>query len=352
MRKIAGNELQEITTRIFDAIGSPHEESELVSEILVRSNLMGHDSHGVIRIAQYVEDIRNESLIPGSSFEVVQETACTGVVDGNGGWGHVVAHKAMQLAIEKARKNVVGVVIILNSHHVGRLGEYPSMAASQQMIGSAFANSFGGPDMVAPWGGIDSRLAPNPMAWAAPSGWEWPVLVDVTTSALPEGKVRVARYSGQQLPEGCLIDSEGNPTQNPIDLYEGGSLLTLGGAFGHKGYGLNLMVELMGGALSGMGCRGQKLTGRTNQFMHGGNGVLLQAIDIRKFVSIKEFVKSVQEVAAHVKSSRKSHGVDEILFPGEPEYRVQKQRLKEGVPVSDGVWNQICAIAEELKVEV
>ena len=184
---------------------------------------MGHDSHGVIRIVQHLGDIQSKKLFPGAPFEVIHETVSTAVVDGNAGWGQVAAYKAMLLAIEKARQTAVGTVVIRNSQHVGRLGEYPSMAASQQMIGSAFVNSYGGGrDCVVPWGGVDPRLAPNPMAWAAPSGEDWPVMVDLTTSVLPEGKIRVARYSGKELPEGCIVDCERNPTTNPADFYNGG----------------------------------------------------------------------------------------------------------------------------------
>ena len=346
MRKVSANELQEIGTRLFDAAGSPHEESQLVSEILVRSNLMGHDSHGVIRILQYLVDIESKKLFPGAPFEVIHETASTAVVDGNGGWGQVAAYKAMLLTIEKARQSAVGTVVIRNSQHVGRLGEYPAMAASQQMIGSAFVNSYGGGrDCVVPWGGVDPRLAPNPMAWAAPSGEDWPVMVDLTTSVFSEGKIRVARYSGKELPEGCIVDREGNPTTNPADFYNGGALLLLGGVVGHKGFALNLMVELMGGALSGVGCRGQETTGN-------GNGVFFQALNISDFIPVEQFVKSVQELSGHVKSSRKSAGVEEILIPGEPEYRIQQQRLKEGVPLSDSLWDEILAAAKKLGVNL
>ena len=321
MRKVTASELQEIGTRLFDAAGSPHEESQLVSNILVRSNLMGHDSHGVIRIVQYLGDIQSKKLFPGAPFEVIHETVSTAVVDGNAGWGQVAAYKAMLLAIEKARQTAVGTVVIRNSQHVGRLGEYPSMAASQQMIGSAFVNSYGGGrDCVVPWGGVDPRLAPNPMAWAAPSGEDWPVMVDLTTSVLPEGKIRVARYSGKELPEGCIVDCEGNPTTNPADFYNGG-------------------------ALSGMGCRGQETTG-------SGNGVFLQALNISDFIPVEQFVKSVQELSGHVKSSRKSAGVEEILLPGEPEYRIQQQRLEEGVPLSDSLWDEILAAAKKLGVNL
>lgn len=253
----------------------------------------------------------------------------------------------MELAIEKAKRSALGTIVVRGCHHVGRVGEYPTMAAAQQMIGLAFANSYGGDGLVAPWGGLDARLAPNPIAWAAPSGEEWPLVMDMTTSVIPEGKVRLARYYGQCLPEGCVIDAEGNPTTDPVRFYGPplGALLPLGGIAGHKGYALTVMVDLLGGILSGSGVCGQKKAGT-------GNGLFFQAINIADFTPLEEFLSSVKAYALHIKSSRRSPGVDEILLPGEPEYRLYRRRAKEGIPVDDVIWEEILGAARELSVKV
>jgi uncharacterized oxidoreductase len=347
MRKIPAQELERIGIKLLDAAGSPHEESTLVTEMLVRSSLMGHDSHGVLRFVEYVNHMQAGQLKPGGPFEVIQDDPCFAIADGHRSWGLLTARKAMELAMNKARQHGVGTVVIRNATHIGRLGEYPVMAASSAMIGLVMVNSYGSQDMVAPWGGINPRLSANPISWAAPTGNEWPFMVDITTSVVPEGKVRVALHAGKQLPEGCLIDHEGNPTTDPAALYDpkGGAILTLGGIVGHKGYGLNLVIELLAGVLSGAGCRGQKKS-------HAGNGVFLQAIDIAHFIPVEQFVNSVQEMIAHVKSSRKAPGVEEILIPGELEYRTQKARSAEGVPVSDGTWGQILETATKLGVSI
>jgi uncharacterized oxidoreductase len=335
-RRMAAHELEGIGTRLFDAAGSPHEESKLVSEILVRSSLMGHDSHGILRFPQYVKGLRDKEIVPASPFDIVEATTSFAVVDGHFGWGQLVAKKAMELTIEKARESGVGTVVVRNCMHIGRLGEYSSMPATVEMMGSVLVNAYGGKDMVAPWGGIEPRLSANPVSWAAPTGYVWPFLVDITTSVVPEGKVRVALNAGKQLPEGCLIDHQGNPTTNPADLYppNGGAILTFGGIVGHKGYGLNLVAEMFAGALSGMGCRGQ---GNSRD----GNGVFLQAIDIGRFLPVERFIESVQGFIAHVKSCRTKPGVKEILIPGEVEYQTQKRLLEEGIPVSEGTWKEI-----------
>lgn len=346
-RRVPARELIAIGTRLLDAAGSPHEESQAVSEVLVRSNLMGHDSHGVVRLPEYTKWVLKKEIIPGAPFEVIHSTASTAVVDGHYGWGQVVARRAMELAMEKARHSGAGTVTVRNSMHIGRLGEYAAIPVSAAMIGSVLVSSFGGKDMVAPWGGLDPRLSANPLSWAAPTGYDWPFLVDITTSVVPEGKVRVALHSGTQLPAGCLIDHEGNPTTDPAELYKarGGAILAFGGVVGHKGYGLNLVAEFLAGALSGVPCRGKESE-------KNGNGIFLQAFDISTFIPFEKFVDAVQDFISYVKSSRKAAGVEEILIPGELEYRNEKRQLANGIAVSDGVWKQIEEAAKQLGVTI
>ena len=176
MKYLSAAQLQEIGTRILDAAGSPHAESETVCEVLVRANLLGHDSHGVMRIPQYVGEIRSGAIRPGTPIEIERETAASAVIQAHQGWGPVIARQAMRLAIEKARQVAIGTVVVRGSQHVGRVGEYPTMAAAEQMIGMAVVNSYGTTGSVAPWGGAERRLSPNPMAFAIPSagrGLSW-----------------------------------------------------------------------------------------------------------------------------------------------------------------------------------
>jgi hydroxycarboxylate dehydrogenase B len=348
MKQVQASELREIGTRIFDALGCPHQESEWVSESLVNSNLRGYDSHGVIRVAQYVQNLRAGQVKPGAPFQIVKETTAMAVVDGQWGWGQVVARKAMELAIRKARSNGVGTVAVRNSQHVARLGEYPALAVSYRMVGMAVINNGGtqAAEKVAPWGGIDPKLAANPIAWAAPSGHEWPIVVDMTTSVIPEGKVRLANYKGQKLPEGCFVDADGDPSTDPKAFYgpPQGALLPLGGGAGHKGYGLNLMTELLGGCLSGTGCVGERQE-------QGSSGLFFQAFNIENFVPYDRFVDRVVKLESWIKSSRRARGVDEILIPGEAAHRELGRRLRDGIPLDDAVWEEIRRIARELGID-
>ena len=347
MKYLTADQLQDICTRILDAAGSPHAESEAVCEVLVRANLFGHDSHGVMRIPQYVGQIRSGAIRPGTPIEIERETPASAVIQAHQGWGMVIARQAMRLAIEKARQVAVGTVVVRGSQHVGRVGEYPTMAAEEGMIGMAVVNSYGTTGSVAPFGGAERRLSPNPIAFAMPSGGPWPVMVDITTSVFPEGKIRVTRYAGKQLPEGVIVDAGGNPTTDPAAFYGSppGALLPLGGIVGHKGFALGIVAELLAGALSGAG-----VTGKERDVT--GNGVYFQAINIDALLPYDDFIHTVQEQIAWVKSARPQPGVSEVLFPGEPEYRTAQQRSAHGIPVEDSIWQEITETAETLGVTI
>ena len=347
MKYLTAAQLQDIGTRILDAAGSPPAESETVCEVLVRANLFGHDSHGVMRIPQYVGQIRSGEIRPGTPIEIERETPASAVIQAQQGWGMVIARQAMKLAIEKARQVAIGTVVVRGSQHVGRVGEYPTMAAEERMIGMAVVNSYGTTGSVAPYGGAERRLSPNPIAFAMPSGGPWPVMVDITTSVFPEGKVRVTQYAGKQLPEGVIVDADGNPTTDPAAFYgpPAGALLPLGGIVGHKGFALGIVAELLAGALSGAGCTGKERE-------QTGNGVYFQAINIEALLPYDDFIETVQEQIAWVKSARPQPGVSEVLFPGEPEYRTAQQRGEHGIPVEDSIWQEINETADSLGVTI
>jgi uncharacterized oxidoreductase len=226
---------------------------------------------------------------------------------------------------------------VRHANHIGRLGRYVEQVARQEMIGALFVNMHGGGVIVVPWGGRQARLGTNPLAVGVPTAGGQPLVLDMTTSVVAEGKVRVLRNRGEGVPEGWVVDAEGRPTEDPAAFYgpPRGSLLPFGGAAGHKGYGLNLVVELLGGALSGAGCAGQS---RRN-----GNGALLLVLDISHFVPLEDFYQEMEEFAAFVKSSPRAAGFDEILLPGEMEARQRRRREREGIFVEEETWQQIVA---------
>jgi len=332
--------------KICEAIGLPPDEARIVSESLVNSNLVGHDSHGVIRVPQYVNLIKRGDIVPGAKMEIVRETPNTAVLNGNWGFGQVMCRKAMEIAIEKAKARSVSTVSMSRSNHVARLGEYPAMAAEKDMLGIIMVNNHGAAQYMPPWGGTARRLSPNPVSVGLPTGTADPVLLDITTSVLAEGKVRVKLNRGEKLPEGCIIDAQGNPTTNPRDLYgpPPGAILPLGGVVGYKGYGLGFIVDVLAGALSGAGCS----RADAPRF---GNAVFITVINIADFIPVDEFKKHVDGLIEYVKSSPKMPGVNEILFPGEMEAREREKRLKTGIFVESETWNQIVKSARDLNLD-
>jgi uncharacterized oxidoreductase len=337
--------LEAAGNRILASAGVPEYEAQIVARSLVQSNLLGHDSHGVIRIPQYVNNVRTGLTTAGAAIRTVQEAPAMAVLDGGWGFGQVVARHAAELAIAKARQHTVGVVTAYHCNHVGRLGEYVEIAAQAGMLALATVNNHGQGRLLAPFGAKSGRLSPNPIAFGAPRPGDVPFLMDLTPSVVPEGKVRVKRNRGEPLPPGWVQDAEGRPTTDANALYAGGSLLPLGGPVGHKGFALALMVEILSGALGGAG------VSRPNP-ERGGNGLFYAAINPDSFLPRKQFLGEMTVLAEHVKSSPPIDGAGEVLLPGEPEFRTRATRLREGIDVEVETVRQIIEIGREVGVDV
>lgn len=346
MLTISAQDLHSLLRDVFVAVGTPAAGARRVADSLVLSNLVGHDSHGAIRLPQYVRSVRDGAIDPAARTAVERETACTAWMTGNWGWGQIAAWDATQLAVAKAREANLAAVTLHCANHVGRAGEYVEEIARQGMIGLATVNNHGGAVQVAPFGGCERRLSSNPVAFAAPTGGD-PILVDMTSSVVAEGKIRVLRNQGKLAPEGWLIDADGNPTQDPNVLYteRPGALMPLGGALGHKGYGLGVLIDIMSGALSGAGC--SSLTAPRI-----GNGMFVQAVRVDAFVSREDYFREIDGLVQSLRSCRPAVGFSEVLVPGEPERRTEKRRRAEGIPVDEETWHQISETAESVGVAV
>ena len=334
--------LLELSAALIEAMGSPGEDALIVGRHLVEAQLAGHDSHGLIRLPQYHAHVLEGKVKPGARVEIIRETPTTALLDGHYTWGQVTAMQAIKLGISKAEENGIAALSLRNCYHVGRVGVYPLAAAERGFIAQVHCNGHG-VCRVAPWGGTEPRLATNPIAIAIPTRAE-PLLVDITTSVVAEGKVRISRNAGREIPVGWVLDSDGRPTTNPADLYEGGTLLPLGGREGHKGYGLSIVVDLLGGALSGAGC------GTMTEKV--GNGLFIQLTDPSCFCEREEFLDQVDRFTEYLKSSPLKEGVDDILLPGEPEQRTAARRREQGIDIDDGTWGQLIELAGTLGVEM
>jgi hydroxycarboxylate dehydrogenase B len=329
---------------LFQSAGLPEEQAAVAIDHLVESNLMGHDSHGVIRVPGYLNAIRNGAMRPVGEHRIVRETPTSAVIDANHSFGIVLAYEAMQMAVQRAKEYTFGGIAVHHSTHIGRLGAYPPLAAQEECIGVCLLN--GGARFTAPFGGVGRRLPPNPISIAIPTGTGASLMLDITTSMAAGGKVDVYRARGLPVPDGWLVNQAGDTVTDP-NLFRGNdvAMLPLGGPLGYKGYGLAMMIDAIAGGLSWAGCSSANPT-------RGGSGYLMLAINIASFIDPEEFKQEVQHLINWVKSSPTMPGVDHIRIPGEIEDENLARRTESGLPIEETTWQEICDAAGEFGVAV
>jgi uncharacterized oxidoreductase len=339
------SQLQSMASRILIAAGVPENDAAVVSQELAAANEVGHDSHGVMRLIQYIGMIDDGFVKPGVEIKTTRSGVSFTHLDAGFNFGQVAATQGLEIGLEKAKYAGTSTIMICNCNHVGRLGSY-SQKAAEQGFASMMAVNAPGPGGVAPYGGIEKKLGTNPISMSAPWG-DSTFVLDMTTSATAEGKIRVALQKGESIPEGLIIDSAGNPTTDPAQLYgdPGGAILPLGGLMGFKGFGMSVMIDVFGGMLSGSGvCR--------TDLPRGANGVWMYFVDIDQFIDRSEFNSLVEKYVDNIKSSKKQPGVSELLMPGEIEQRRGAQRRADGVDVPDETWRQISELAERVGADL
>ena len=343
MPSIPSQTLTELSQSIFTAAGAPPETAQIVAESLIKSNLLGHDSHGVQLIPGYVKNIQQGRIDPQAQPIVQQQTAATAVVNGAWGFGQIVARHGTILAAKLAQEAGLACVALSQSNHIGRLGEYAQMLAEQGLVGMIMTGISGHEGAVAPFGGRDRIFGTNPIAWAVPVGEARPPLVlDYATSAVAFGKVTLALSKGTSIPEGILLDKHGHPSTNPADLLDDGVLLPFGG---HKGYGLILMIELLTQGLSGFA---DAPPGEDRI----GNPTLITAWSVEAFLPQDQFQTYVETLLQRIKNSRPATGFDEILLPGEPEAKTRRHRAEAGIPIPEATWQKLTDLAQDLGVSL
>ena len=341
--RVDATQLKEFTERVFVASGSPADEAGLVSGHLVQANLMGYDSHGVIRVCQYVADVRNGRIVPGAPVTLNHQTDTTAIVDCGWNFGQVGGYRALQCAMEKARSHNISIVVTKRCGHAGRLGAYTQAAAEQGFIALGFCNSPPGDGhFVAPWGGREGRLSTNPMSFAVPCGTELPILGDFSTAQTPEGKLRLYLNQKKPLPAGWIVDAAGNPSIDAADFYgpPRGAILPFGGELGYRGFALGLLVETLGGLIAGTSSV-QPLP---------GNGLCLIVIKVEAFLPSATFAALALELRDYLKSCPPDGNHREITLPGELDFRVFQERNTLGIPIDPRTWDQVCECAATLGV--
>ena len=344
MPRIAADRLRDVAAALLQGAGAGADEAKTVARYSVAANLAGHDSHGVIQIPTYIERMGQGHIVPGAPFEVLRETDTTLVVDGHWGFGYVVAERAMKLTIEKARSHNVAAATVHRQSHIGRVAAYPLLAAQAGMIALMTADSGRSPKAVAPFGGREARLGTNPITIAVPSDLPAPFVIDMATSGVAVGKIKLAEARGEQIPPGWILDKNGNATTDPKDYGRGGILLPLGGAEGHKGYGLSAIVEILSGILPGLGF-GVEPTGRHN------DGCFIACFNVSALRDLATFKREVADFAAYLKATPPAEGFTEVLYPGEIEWRREQERLKNGIEVDEKTWQTMAALAQKYGIE-
>jgi uncharacterized oxidoreductase len=324
--------------------GSEPREADLVAGNLVEANLTGHDSHGVGMIPRYVKSLLEGGLRVNQHPMVLLDTGAMLRVDGQAGYGQVIGLESMDLGIERAGKHGVCVVATANSHHLGRIGHWAEQCLAAGLVSLHFVNVISRP-IVAPWGGRDARFGTNPVCIGIPRRNGEPVVLDFATSRIAQGKTRVAHNQGKTLEPGIVIDDKGEPTTNPrySVIPPFGAIMPFGE---HKGSGLALACELLGGALTGSGTQHMPDEGK----MRVLNGMLSIIIDPAALGTAEVLAEEAEAFIAWEKASPPAAGVDRVKIAGDPERAYRKQRLAEGIAVDATTWEEILKAAEALKL--
>ena len=342
--RIDHQQLRRLTGNLLRATGSRPEEAETVADHLVEANLAGHDSHGVGMLPHYVRNLKAGTLIPNQTPDIVSESGNFAVWDGRNGYGQVIARDAIRWAVETARREGVAVHGLRGTHHIGRVGTYGEIAAAAGLASLHFVNVNAGTPKVAPFRGREGRYGTNPVCIAIPgTAATPPTILDMATSRVAVGKVRVAHNEGKPMIPGALIDPDGAPTTDPGVIYRtpSGAVLSFGE---HKGYGLALIAELLAGAVVGSGTV-QPEHSRDRGIV---NAMLSIVVDIERLAERAYFEHEVDQMITYIKATQPADPALPVLVPGEPERIARAKRRAEGIEIDATTWAEIGEAAKSV----
>ena len=339
--RVRPEKLREISIHILKKLNATDEEAALVADCLVRAEMRGIDTHGVHFLKLLSDRVDAHMIYIPTELKVVREDGTTSILDGGNGLGQVAAHRAMKMSIQKARKLGIGLTLVRNTNHIGILAFYTLMAAEEGMVGIVMSNS--APSM-SPWGGAEPFFGTNPLSVAVPGGSEGPVVLDMSSSVVARGKIRLAQRKKETIPNGWALDETGSPTTDPNAALKG-TLLPIGGP---KGYGLALMIDVLSGLLSGSQY-GPNVKTFHEPLGPTGIGVFFMAIDIERFMPLRQFRDLMTSYVESVKKTKKAKNVQRIYLPGEIELEREKKSLAEGIELSDLVVSNLNQLLEKMK---
>jgi len=325
--------------------GSEPREARLVAENLVMANLLGHDSHGIGMIPRYVDALLEGGLAANQHPKATLDAGAMLALDGCKGYGQTIGHESMQMAIERAQRHGSCIMVLANSHHLGRIGHWAEMAVAQGLVSIHFVNVISHA-RVAPYAGRDARFGTNPVCIGIPLPGEKPFLLDMATASVAQGKMRVAHNKREKVAPGLLIDDQGRPTDDPryAVVPPLGAILAFGG---HKGYGLAVACELLGGALTAGGTWHYDESKKQRVL----NGMLTIVIDPARLGTAAAFQSETRQFVEWLRKGRPAPGADRVRLAGEPERETRAKREREGISVDDNTWKEILAAAAKVKLE-
>ena len=339
MPNVSAEQLTEIAKGLLIAAGASAEEAAVIARYNIGANLVGHDTHGIILIPQYIDRIKAGHIVPQAPWVITQETPTTTVIDGNWGFGYAVTDRAMRYTIEKAKKQNVAAATVFRQSHIGRLASYPLLAAAEGMIAMITADSGRSPKHVAPFGGAKARLGTNPDLLRHP-------VQPGRAAGVRHGDLGRRRRQDQRRHRAWRAGADrladrrrGQAHQRSARADAGGALLPLGGTEGYKGTGLAAIVEILSGLLTGLGF-GIEPTGRHN------DGCFIAVFNVAAFRELDTFKQEVTEFAQYLKATPPAQGFTEVFYPGEIEFRKEQDRRKNGVPIEDATWNKLRDLAQ------
>lgn len=340
MQKYDAEAARQVIESIFSAAGCREEEARTISESLIESNLRGHDSHGVVRTLRYITFLKNGEVQINQKAELIFDGGSLVSFDGNMGFGQSIGKQVMQVLADRARKHGIAMSTVRRTGHLGRVGAWAEGLARMEMVSLHFLNTTGLANLVTPYGGKERRLSPSVFCVGIPGGAEDPVILDMTTAATAEGKLLVAKNHNQNVPEGMILTSEGEPTTDPNDFYSGGAILPFGG---HKGSGLNLIADMMSGALSGGGCTAPGVDVLENTMTS-------IAIDLSRLPDPASVSQEVATFRKWVTSCTPIDPSNPVIFPGEKESITLTDRQMTGIPIDDQTLSEICEAGNEVGI--
>jgi uncharacterized oxidoreductase len=345
MHSFRKDTLEKVIRTVVSAGGSGEREAKIVAENLVTANLTGHDSHGVGMIPRYIDSLLEGGLKVNQHPKMLFDGGAMISLDGQSGYGQVIGLEAMEIGIARAKQHGLCVMGLGRSHHLCRIGQWAEQAVAAGLISLHFTNVISR-SIVAPYGGADARFGTNPMTVGIPIPNQPPFILDMATSAVAQGKIRVAHNKREKVSPDWLLDNQGKPTPDPRFGVEEpfGALRTFGL---HKGYGLAVVCELLGGALTGGGTWHSDDRSKKRVW----NGMLTILIDPKRLGTADAFAS---ETTAFLESLRKSPvapGFDKVRIAGEPERETRVKRERDGIAVDENTWDEIVAAGAKLKIE-